>query len=52
MRLQKHPTKKGTNYFKWEIILPPDAVEAAGLKESDELEAVDIKKGEMRLRKR
>jgi bifunctional DNA-binding transcriptional regulator/antitoxin component of YhaV-PrlF toxin-antitoxin module len=51
MKLQKHPTKKGTNYFKWEIILPSDAVEKAEFKEGDSLEAVEIKKGEIKLKR-
>lgn len=51
MKLQKHNTKKGTDYFKWEVILPNDIVEQAGLKEGDELE-VEAKKGEVRIRKK
>jgi len=50
MKLQKHPTKKGTDYYKWEVILPKDAVEKAEFKEGDELKA-EAKKGEIRLRK-
>jgi len=50
MKLQKHPTKKGTNYFKWEVIIPSEKVEEAGFKEGDELEA-DAKKGEIKLKK-
>jgi len=48
MKLQKHPTKKGTDYFKWEVIIPDEIVQKADLKEGDELEA-DAKKGEIRL---
>ena len=54
MKLQKHPsrkTKNGDDYFKWEIILPKDAIEKSGFKEGDELEA-EAKKGEVRLRKK
>jgi len=51
MKLQKHPTKKGTNYFKWEVILPKEAVEQAGFQEGDELEA-EAKKGEVKIRKK
>lgn len=55
MKLQKHPSRKskdGEDYFKYEVILPKEAVETAGFKEGDELEAVDIKKGEMRLKRK
>jgi len=51
MKLQKHPTKKGTDYFKWEVILPNDVVEEANFKEGDELEA-EARKGEIKLRKK
>ena len=51
MKLQKHLTKKGTTYFKWEIIIPKDAVKTAGFKENDELD-IDAKIGEIKLRKR
>jgi len=54
MKLQKHPsrkTKNGDDYFKWEIILPKDAIEKSGFKEGDELEA-EAKKGEVRLRRK
>jgi bifunctional DNA-binding transcriptional regulator/antitoxin component of YhaV-PrlF toxin-antitoxin module len=51
MKLQKHPTKKGTDYFKWEVIIPDEIVQKAELKEGDELEA-EAKKGEIRLKKR
>ena len=50
MKLQKHPTKKGTDYFKWEVIIPDEVVQKAELKEGDELEA-EAKKGEIRLKK-
>ncbi len=51
MKLQKHITKKGTHYFKWEVILPADKVETAEFEEGDELE-VESKKGEIRLIKK
>ncbi len=54
MKLQKHPSRKAKNggdYFKWEVILPKEAVEKAGFKEGDELEA-ETKKGEIRLKKK
>jgi len=51
MKLQKHSTKKGTKYFKWEVILPSKAVEEAGFKEGDELFA-QAKKGEVRLKRK
>lgn len=51
MKLQKHITKKGTKYFKWEIILPAETVEEAGFKEGDEL-TTESKKGEIRLVKK
>ena len=48
MKLQKHQTKKGTDYFKWEIIIPKDAVKIAKFKENDELKA-ESKEGEIKL---
>lgn len=54
MKLQKHNSrkaKKGEDYFKWEVILPKDAVEKADFKEGDELEA-EAKKGEIKLKKK
>lgn len=54
MKLQKHPSRKsreGEDYFKYEVILPKEAVEVAGFKEGDELEA-EAKKGEVRLRRK
>lgn len=50
MKLQRHNTKKGTNYFKWEIIIPNEVIEKSEFKEGDELEA-EVKKGEIKLRK-
>lgn len=54
MKLQKHPSRKannGDNYFKWEVILPKEAIEKADFKEGDELIA-EAKKGEIKLRKK
>jgi len=54
MKLQKHPSRKaenGEDYFKWEVILPKEAVEKAQFKEGDELEA-SAKKREIKLRMR
>lgn len=54
MKIQKHPSrkaKKGGHYFKYEVVLPKDAVEKAGFKAGDELKA-DAKKGEVRLRRK
>jgi hypothetical protein len=51
MKLQKHLTKKGTNYFKWEVILPPEVIKEAELREGDELEA-EAKKGEIKLKRK
>jgi formylmethanofuran dehydrogenase subunit D len=50
MKLQKHITKKGKKYFKWEVILPAEDVEKAGFEEGDEL-TTKSKKGEIRLKK-
>jgi hypothetical protein len=41
MKLQKHSSrksKKGDDYFKYEVILTKDLVEKSELKEGDELE--------------
>ena len=51
MKLQRHHTKKGTNYFKWEIILPNDLVKNAGFKEKEELEG-EAKSGEIKLKRK
>jgi len=50
MKLQKHYTRKGKKYPKYEVVIPKDAVEKAGFKAGDELKA-DAKKGEIKLRK-
>ena len=52
MKLQKHISRKaksGEDYYKYEVILPKEAVEKAGFKEGDELE-VEAKKGEVKLK--
>jgi len=51
MKLQKHYTRKGKKYPKYEVVLPKDAIEKSGFKEGDELEA-EAKKGEVRLRRK
>jgi len=54
MKLQKHSSRKskeGEDYFKYEIILPKEAVKESGFKEGDELEA-EAKKGEIRLKRK
>jgi hypothetical protein len=54
MKLQKHISRKsqsGDNYYKYEVILPKEAVELSGFQEGDELEA-EAKKGEIRLRRK
>jgi len=54
MKLQKHPSRKAKNggdYFKWEVILPKEAVEKAEFNEGEELEA-KAKKGEIKLRRK
>jgi len=54
MKLQKHPSRKaknGEDYYKYEVILPKEAVEKSGFKPGDELEA-EAKKGEIKLSKK
>lgn len=54
MKLQKHASrksKKGGDYYKYEVILPKEAVESSGFQEGDELEA-EAKKGEIRLKRK
>jgi len=51
MKLQKHSTKKGTKYFKWELIIPKDKVENAEFDENDEL-ITESKKGEIKIKKK
>ena len=49
MKLQKQKTDYKRDYAKYVVVLPKEAVEKAGFKEGDELEA-EAKKGEIRLR--
>jgi len=51
MKLQAQPTKKDGKYPKYVIVLPKEAIEKAGFKKGDELEA-GARKGEIRLRKK
>lgn len=51
MKLQKHYTRKGNKYPKYEVVIPKEVVEKAGFKEGDDLEPV-AKKGEIWLRKK
>jgi|SaaInlV_150m_DNA_2_1039686.scaffolds.fasta_scaffold93130_2 AbrB family looped-hinge helix DNA binding protein len=50
MKLQKHYTRKGKKYPKYEVVIPKEAVKKAGLKEGDEL-VVEARKGEIKLKK-
>ena len=50
MKLQKHYTRKGKKYPKYEIVLPKEIVEKSGFEEGDELNAT-ARKGEIKLRK-
>jgi len=51
MKLQKHYTRKGKKYPKYEVVLPKEVVEKSGFKEGDELNA-NARKGEIKLRKK
>jgi hypothetical protein len=53
MKLQKRFLRNynGKDYFKFMINISPDAVEKAEFKEGDSLEAVEIKKGEIKLKR-
>jgi len=51
MKLQKHYTRKGKKYPKYEVVIPKDAVKKAGFKAGTKLKA-DAKKGEIKLRKK
>jgi bifunctional DNA-binding transcriptional regulator/antitoxin component of YhaV-PrlF toxin-antitoxin module len=42
----------GKQYYKYRINLPEELLKEASFKEGDSLEAVDIKRGEMKLRKK
>ena len=48
MKLQKHYTRKGNQYPKYEVVLPKEIIESSGFQEGDELEA-EAKKGEIKL---
>ncbi len=48
MKLLKHYVSKDKKYYKYEVILPIEAVEEAGFKEGDELIA-NVKKGSINL---
>ncbi len=39
MRLQKQKTRevKGTEYFRWTVVIPPEEVKGLGWKEGEEL---------------
>ena len=54
MKLQKHlsrKSKKGEDYFKWEIILSKESVEKAEFKEGEELEE-EAGKGKIVIKKK
>ena len=51
MKLQKHYTRKGQTYPKYEVVIPKDIIEKSGFKEGDELEA-EARKGEINLKKK
>jgi len=51
MKLQKHYTRKGNKYPKYEIVIPKKVIEKSGFKEGDELEA-EAKKGEIKLKRK
>lgn len=50
MKLQKHYTRKGKKYPKYEIVIPKEIIKKSGFKEGDELQA-EVKKGEIKFRK-
>ena len=51
MKLQSQATKKGDKpYPKYAVVIPKEAVEKAGFKKGDELEA-DARKGEIMIRR-
>jgi hypothetical protein len=53
MRLQKQLSKrtKDRDYHRFVIVIPNDLIEKAEFKEGDSLEAVDIKRGEIKLKR-
>jgi len=48
MKLQKHYTRGDKSQWKFELVIPKEAVKDAEFKEGEELKAV-VKKGEVRL---
>lgn len=50
MKLQKHYTRKGNLYPKYEVVLPKEDVQKAEFNEGDEL-IIESKKGEIKLKK-
>lgn len=54
MKVLKEKSREynGKAYFKYKINLSSEVMKAADLKEGDELEAVEVKKGEMRLKRK
>lgn len=53
MKLQKQLSRKvgSKEYAKWVVVIPPEDIEKAGLKEGQELE-IEIKKGSLLIRKK
>ena len=53
MKVQKHFVNKRGNksYYKYVIVIPPEIIEEAKLKEGDELD-VEVKGEEVRLKKK
>lgn len=53
MKLQKQLSKKRGDkvYHKFVVSIPNEVIEQSGFKEGDELVAVEVKKGEIRLKK-
>jgi bifunctional DNA-binding transcriptional regulator/antitoxin component of YhaV-PrlF toxin-antitoxin module len=53
MRLQKQLSRKvgSKEYAKWVVVIPPEEVEKAGLKEGDELE-LEIQKKILRIKRK
>lgn len=48
MKLQKHYTRADKSQWKYELVIPKEAVKDAEFKEGEELKAI-VKKGEVRL---
>ena len=51
MKLQKHYTRKGKKYPKYEVVIPKEIIKESGFKEGEELKA-EAKKGEIKLTKK